>query len=129
MNVLVVGGAGYIGSHMVKLLLEAGHEASTLDSLVSGHRDAVVGGALFEVDLGDTEALARVFESRPFDAVMHFASFIQVGESVRKPGLYYRNNFCQHAQPARRDGAGRGDALHLLVDCGDLRRAGVLAAG
>ncbi len=93
MKVLVVGGAGYIGSHMVKLLLEAGHETSTLDSLVSGHRDAVVGGELFKVDLGDVEALARVFESRPFDAVMHFASFIQVGESVRKPGLYYRNNF------------------------------------
>jgi len=88
----VVGGAGYIGSHMVKLLLEAGQEASTLDSLISGHRDAVVGGTLFEIDLGDAEALARVFESRPFDAVMHFASFIQVGESVRKPGLYYRNN-------------------------------------
>ena len=120
MNVLVVGGAGYIGSHMVKLLLEAGHEVSTLDSLMSGHRDAVVGGELFEVDLGDTKRLARVFESRPFEAVMHFASFIQVGESVRKPGLYYRNNFCQHTQPARRHGAGRGNAFHLFIYCGDL---------
>ncbi len=93
MKVLVVGGAGYIGSHMVKLLLETGHETSTLDSLVTGHRDAVLGGGLFKVDLADVEALARVFESRPFEAVMHFASFIQVGESVRRPGLYYRNNF------------------------------------
>ena len=60
-----------------------------------GDRSSRCGGRreLFEVDLGDAEALARVFESRPFDAVMHFASFIQVGESVRKPGLYYRNNF------------------------------------
>jgi UDP-glucose 4-epimerase len=93
MKVLVVGGAGYVGSHMVKLLLEAGHEASTLDSLVTGHRDAVPGGTLFKVDLGDPQALALVFEARPFDAVMHFASYIQVGESVRRPGLYYRNNF------------------------------------
>jgi UDP-glucose 4-epimerase len=93
MKVLVVGGAGYVGSHMVKLLLEQGHEPVTLDSLVTGHRDAVVGGEFFKVDLADREALARIIELRAFDAVMHFASFIQVGESVKKPGLYYRNNF------------------------------------
>jgi UDP-glucose 4-epimerase len=93
MKVLVVGGAGYIGSHMVKLLLEQGHEPITLDSLVTGHRDAVKGGEFFKVDLADGEALSRIIELRAFDAVMHFASFIQVGESVQKPGLYYRNNF------------------------------------
>jgi UDP-glucose 4-epimerase len=93
MKVLVVGGAGYIGSHMVKLLLEQGHEPITLDSLVTGHRDAVAGGEFFKVDLADGEALLRIIELRVFDAVMHFASFIQVGESVQKPGLYYRNNF------------------------------------
>jgi UDP-glucose 4-epimerase len=93
MKVLVVGGAGYIGSHMVKLLLEQGHEPLTLDSLVTGHRDAVPGGEFFKVDLADREALSRIIDLRAFDAVMHFASFIQVGESVKKPGLYYRNNF------------------------------------
>jgi len=93
MRVLVVGGAGYVGSHMVKLLLERGHEPITLDSLVTGHQDAVPGGEFFKVDLADREALWRIIGLRPFDAVMHFASFIQVGESVRKPELYYRNNF------------------------------------
>jgi len=92
-KVLVVGGAGYIGSHMVKLLLEQGHEPLTLDSLVTGHRDAVPEGEFFKVDLADREALSRIIDLRAFDAVMHFASFIQVGESVKKPGLYYRNNF------------------------------------
>jgi UDP-glucose 4-epimerase len=77
----------------VKLLLEQGHEPITLDSLVTGHRDAVAGGEFFKVDLADGEALSRIIELRVFDAVMHFASFIQVGESVQKPGLYYRNNF------------------------------------
>ncbi len=93
MRVLVVGGAGYIGSHMVKVLLEQGHEPVTLDSLVTGHRDAVPEGEFFKVDLEDREALWRVIGLRDFDAVMHFASFIQVGESVKKPELYYRNNF------------------------------------
>ena len=92
MRILVVGGAGYIGSHMVKLLLERGHEAVTLDNLSTGFRDAVLGGQLMEVDLADRAALDVVFRS-PFDAVMHFASYIQVGESVRLPAKYYRNNF------------------------------------
>ncbi len=92
MRILVVGGAGYIGSHMVKLLLEQGHQAVTLDNLSTGFRDAVLGGQLMEVDLADRAALDLVFRS-PFDAVMHFASYIQVGESVRAPAKYYRNNF------------------------------------
>ena len=90
--VLVVGGAGYIGSHMVKALLEGGYETTVFDNLSSGHRDAVPGGRLVEGDLDDTPALDALFAAGRFDAVMNFAGFIQVGESVQKPGLYYRNN-------------------------------------
>lgn len=92
MRVLVVGGAGYIGSHMVKMLLGTGDEVITLDNLSSGHRDAVLGGIFVEGDLSDTDCLNKLFTVHKPDAVMHFASFIQVGESVRKPDIYYRNN-------------------------------------
>ncbi len=92
MKVLVVGGAGYIGSHMVQMLLERGHEPVVLDNFATGYRDAVLGGELVEGDLADEAALDRLFDSHRFDAVMHFASFIQVGESVRDPAKYYRNN-------------------------------------
>ncbi|MEQ1767644.1 MAG: UDP-glucose 4-epimerase GalE [Methylotenera sp.] len=93
MKVLVVGGAGYIGSHMVKMLLANGHEVVTFDNLSGGHRDAVLGGKFVFGDLADTEALDKVFTEYKPQAVMHFASFIQVGESVRRPDIYYRNNF------------------------------------
>lgn len=93
MKVLVVGGAGYIGSHMVKLLLDHGHEVVTFDNLSSGHRDAVLGGVFVEGDLADPVALNAVFTKHQPEAVMHFASYIQVGESVRRPDMYYRNNF------------------------------------
>ncbi|WP_229007300.1 UDP-glucose 4-epimerase GalE [Methylophilus sp. Leaf408] len=92
MRVLVVGGAGYIGSHMVKSLLGAGYDVITFDNLSSGHRNAVLGGAFVEGDLADTECLEQVFKEYQPEAVMHFASYIQVGESVRKPDIYYRNN-------------------------------------
>jgi len=92
MKVLVVGGAGYIGSHMVQLLLEHGHEPVVFDNLSSGHRDAVLGGSFVEGDLADVAAIERVFQAHRFDGVMHFASYIQVGESVREPAKYYRNN-------------------------------------
>jgi len=91
-NVLVVGGAGYIGSHMVKALLEAGHAVTTLDNLSSGHRDAVVGGEFVQGDLGDRKLLDQVLDENRIDAVMHFAACIEVGESVRDPAKYYRNN-------------------------------------
>ncbi len=93
-RILVVGGAGYIGSHMVKLLLGAGHEVVTFDNLSTGWRDAVVGGEFAHADLADRPALDAVFKRHAFDGVMHFASSIQVGESVARPDLYYRNNFC-----------------------------------
>ncbi|BAU48593.1 UDP-glucose 4-epimerase [Sulfurifustis variabilis] len=92
MRVLVTGGAGYIGSHMVKMLLGQGAEVATLDDLSCGYRDAVVGGEFVKGDTGDRACLDALFGRRKFDAVMHFASFIQVGESVRDPAKYYRNN-------------------------------------
>jgi UDP-glucose 4-epimerase len=94
MKVLVVGGAGYIGSHMTLMLRASGHEAVVLDNLVSGTRRAVLEAPLIVGDIGDREVLDRVFEGQRYDCVMHFASLIQVGESVQKPALYYRNNFC-----------------------------------
>jgi UDP-glucose 4-epimerase len=94
MQVLVVGGAGYIGSHMVKKLLDDGHQVVTFDDLSSGFRDAVLGGEFVQGTLADVLALEQVFAAYRFDAVMHFASFIQVGESVRNPSIYYRNNLC-----------------------------------
>jgi UDP-glucose 4-epimerase len=92
MRILVAGGAGYIGSHMNRLLLEAGHGTTVLDDLSNGWRDAVRGGRFVRGDLGDRGLLERVFEAGRFDAVMHFASCIQVGESVTDPAKYYRNN-------------------------------------
>ncbi len=91
-RVLVVGGAGYIGSHMVALLLERGYEVVTLDNLSTGYRDAVLGGEVIQGDLADRGQLERLFSGHAIDAVMHFASFIQVGESVREPAKYYANN-------------------------------------
>ncbi len=92
MKVLVVGGAGYIGSHMVKQLALAGNSVITLDNLSYGYRDAVKYGEFIEGDLGDNSLLDSIFQSGDIDAVMHFAGFIQVGESVIKPSMYYHNN-------------------------------------
>ena len=91
-TILVVGGAGYIGSHMVLDLLQAGHEVVVLDNLSRGHRDLLVGGIFVEGDLGDVALLDRVFTQHRISAVMHFAAFSLVGESVSKPLDYYRNN-------------------------------------
>jgi UDP-glucose 4-epimerase len=91
-NILVVGGAGYIGSHMVKRLGQLGCQITTLDNLSSGHRDAVLCGTFAQGDIADSAFLDDLFRKNPFDAVMHFASFIQVGESVQAPAKYYQNN-------------------------------------
>ncbi len=93
MKVLVVGGAGYIGSHMVKLLGKQGCQVTVFDNLSFGHADAVLFGDLIVGDLADTEALEQLFTTQSFDVVMHFASSILVGESVVDPAKYYRNNF------------------------------------
>ena len=92
MKILVIGGAGYIGSHMVKMLGQKACTVVTIDNLSSGYREAVVHGEFIQGDCGDSELLDRVL-STGFDAVMHFASFIQVGESVLNPEKYYQNNF------------------------------------
>jgi UDP-glucose 4-epimerase len=91
MNVLVIGGAGYIGSHMVKMLGQQDCNVTTLDNLSSGHRDAVLCGDFVLGNFGDRAMLDAVL-AKGFDVVMHFASFIQVGESVQHPEKYYRNN-------------------------------------
>ncbi|MDA8110373.1 MAG: UDP-glucose 4-epimerase GalE [Betaproteobacteria bacterium] len=92
MRILVVGGAGYVGSHMTKLLRETRHEPVVLDNLSSGFREAVLGAELIVGHLADRMLLERVLRERRFDAVMHFASSIQVGESLADPARYYRNN-------------------------------------
>jgi len=92
MNVLVVGGAGYIGSHAVALLLEAGHNVTVYDNLSRGHAASVPEGRLVEGDLHDQARLRDVLSTNSIDAVMHFAAFAEVGESVRDPAIYYQNN-------------------------------------
>lgn len=91
-KLLVVGGCGYIGSHMVKCLLGAGHQVVVLDDLSSGFADALLGGSLVVGDCADRALLDELFAAHAFDGVLHFASFIQVGESMAEPAKYYRNN-------------------------------------
>jgi UDP-glucose 4-epimerase len=91
-HILVCGGAGYIGSHMVRLLMADGHRVTVFDNLSTGHRAAVGGAALVEGDLLDPDALRCAFADDRIDAVMHFAALSVVGESVREPVRYYRNN-------------------------------------
>jgi UDP-glucose 4-epimerase len=95
LTILVTGGAGYIGSHAVLALKQAGYEVVIFDNLEYGHRelvDRVLGVELFVGDTRDREALDRVFSTHKIDAVMHFAAYIAVGESVQEPGMYYTNN-------------------------------------
>jgi len=92
MNVLVTGGAGYIGSHIVKALGEQGFKTLVFDNLSKGHRDAVLHGELVVADIADTVILDNVVGNFKPHAVMHFAAFIEVGESVKDPIKYYQNN-------------------------------------
>lgn len=106
-SVLVAGGAGYIGSHMLKKLARAGYALTTVDNLSVGHRDAVLHGDFVHADLLDRDAMARLFASRRFDLVIHFAASAYVGESVQNPRKYYTNNVM-----------GTLNLLHAMLDAG-----------
>lgn len=93
MNIFITGGAGYIGSATAEALVQAGHNVTVYDSLITGHRAAVPNKAHFiEAALEDRPALSRALTRGAFDAVMHFAAFIEAGESMRNPGRFYFNN-------------------------------------
>ena len=91
-KILVTGGAGYIGSHTVRLLLKQGHDVTVVDNLSKGYRHNVPPGLLHELDLSDTAALIGLMKTKQCDAVIHFAAFISVGESMREPARYFINN-------------------------------------
>lgn len=103
MKILVTGGAGYIGSHMVRTLSDKGHDIIVYDNLSTGHRDSVLSGRLLVADLADTVSLDKLLREEKFDAVIHFAAHIVVEESVKDPVMYYRNNF--------------SNALNLIESC------------
>lgn len=94
MAILITGGAGYIGSHTVKLLQSRGYDILVFDNLVYGHRDIInkLGVKLLEGDLGDRTLLQKLFQEYKIEAVIHFAAYAYVGESVENPAKYYRNN-------------------------------------
>lgn len=94
MSILICGGAGYIGSHINKLLAQKGYDTIVYDNLIYGHKEAVKWGKFVEADLCDKEALDCVFSENKIDAVFHFAAFAYVGESVTEPAKYYFNNVC-----------------------------------
>jgi len=94
MNILVTGGAGYIGSATAEALTKAGHAVTVYDSLVTGYPQAVPTDATFvQADLSDSHALIETLTREKFDAVMHFAAFIEAGESMKEPGRFFQNNF------------------------------------
>ena len=94
-KILVIGGAGYIGAHMVRQLINVHCDVVILDNLSTGSRNLVHGGEFFQGNLGDPNLLDRLFTAHAFDAVMHFAAFSQVGESMNQPLEYYRNNLAE----------------------------------
>ena len=94
MNIFVTGGAGYIGSATAEALINAEHSVTVYDSLVTGHREAVPAGANFiHAALDDVDQLKQALTSAKFDAIIHFAAFIEAGESMKDPGKFFRNNF------------------------------------
>lgn len=94
-TILVVGGAGYIGSMVNKRLHQAGYRTVVLDNLSTGSKNCVLYGTFVEGDMGDAKLLDQIFSSHQIDAVMHFAALINVGESVAHPAKYYANNVCK----------------------------------
>ena len=108
MTILVTGGAGYIGSHAVRLLGDRGRDVVVLDSMEFGHRAAVGDAPLVEADIADDEAVKKVVSQFDVDAVMHFGGYKAAGESMEQPGRYFHNNvfqerfFDRDSQPRRR---------------------------
>ena len=99
MNIFVTGGAGYIGSATADALLKAGHSVTIYDSLVTGYRPAIPEGARFiQADLDDAASLTSALHAEKFEAVMHFAAFIEAGESMKDPGKFFRNNLANSLQ-------------------------------
>jgi UDP-glucose 4-epimerase len=92
-KILVVGGAGFIGSHMSEYLYRLGYEPVVLDDLSTGHAELILNAKFIQGSTADVALLDQIFSSEKYVAVMHFAAFIQVGESVRQPNKYYQNNF------------------------------------
>ena len=106
-KILVTGGAGYIGSHTVRLLLDQGNDVVVVDNLSKGYRHNVPDGRLRVLDLADTAALTALMREHGTEAVIHFAAFIAVGESMREPGRYFTNNV-----------GGSLSLLNAMVDAG-----------
>ncbi|MDR0646770.1 MAG: UDP-glucose 4-epimerase GalE [Elusimicrobiota bacterium] len=94
-NILVVGGAGYIGSHTIRVLKDKGYFPVVYDNLSKGHKKAVRGFPFVKGDLGNKKKLKNIFKKYDIETVMHFAAFTEVGESVAKPSKYYENNVCK----------------------------------
>jgi len=93
-NILLVGGAGYIGSHTVRELSDNAYRVIIYDNLSEGHKKSVAGNDFIYGDINDSETLNKVFENNKIDAVMHFSAYAYVGESVENPEKYYKNNVC-----------------------------------
>lgn len=98
MNILIIGGAGYIGSHTTELFAQRHHNVTVLDDLSSGNPNFVLNAKLIQGDFGNLELLEQLFRQYNFDLVMHFASYIEVGESVLNPAKYYLNNVAKTIQ-------------------------------
>ena len=125
--ILVTGGAGYIGSNTTLQLLDAGYDVVVVDNLCRGNREAVDPARLRVVDLLDTEGLVRVMNEKPCDAVIHFAAYMAVGESMKVPEIYFRNNTAGSLSlfTAMLKAGIRKD--RVLVDSRGLRDAGACA--
>jgi UDP-glucose-4-epimerase GalE len=117
MNVLITGGAGYIGSHVNKLLTRNGYRTVVYDNLSGGHRELAKWGRFIQGDLADGEALGQVIRQNNISAVFHFASFLNVTESVSSPFKYYQNNVCNTLNLLEAMRAGGCDTLVFSSTC------------